>query len=366
MRADDYPIPDAKQDHHTKKFLLMSRRYIILALSFLGLLIYSCGYSKPEKDKYPDMPTYPEHSEAAIVFTPLDLAVDSIYQITGDKTLALIYLRKGLSDLGSQYLASLDKNFKIIDTIPLNYSYHIAQDGNIYIFQDGKVLSYSSIDAKPEPIAAATFDFNAYKDELEKQMELSGPYSIGSYPDSLNYDMYRLRDSASYHQTVLRFKKEVITDLECFAYMAYSNGIVLKYPDRTAYLDRNSFPIDPPYYSEMYTTTLEEIFFDKTHCPSRSAQNVVTYDDKLVLLDKAVRGNGSAGGNHFVPGMFYPKGLQYYELTVSDRKTRFKTYSEHLNRICITSIQVPETQRFLVTRTHTDRTFETTYLVTVP
>jgi hypothetical protein len=105
-------------------------------ISFICLLVISCGYEKPEGDKYPEVPEFPKTNNEEVYFEeiPTDFVLDIPVQWN---EFYIVETRTG--DLKLRELNFYDSNFSKISEveIPLDV-YHFNHDGSIYIMMPGK------------------------------------------------------------------------------------------------------------------------------------------------------------------------------------------------------------------------------------
>ncbi len=299
------------------RIIYLLKNYVYLVL--LIFIFISCGYTETEDDKFPDMPVFPEHSNPEVSIEPLTRTIDVLYDYDEQNFIASIkYLYK--ESRSRMYVVKMDHTLKVLDSIETDDLFEMVKDGSFYIKNDkGKILKYSSFDAKPLVIEEHPFNGITYKERVEKELR-EGKYARGTYPDSLSSKIWEIVDSISYHKSFQEFDKQQLTGLQCVIDFYSESKRVLVYEDEE-YLS------SPQPSSNDYGITANSILYDFKACEVKTKSNAVE-NEGLTITDKVVRANGSSGGNHFVPGSFYPIGLQYYELEIEGVKTQFKIMAD--------------------------------------
>jgi len=319
---------------------------IIKKHSYLMLLFFiciSCGYSKTEDDKYPDMPVFPKHSSSNISISSLGMKIYSLYDY-GNNDMITYIERTDEDDFIKSYVVTIDKDLNVKDSLSAGGSFAVLNNNQFIIeSEEGKLFRYSDFKSKPKHIKLHPFEGRLYQEEIKKDL-LKDKYSLDKYPDSLSYKIIDKVDSISYYKAASEFKRQVVKGLECVVNVG-SYSKVLIYKDDMYLL--NSLPYYPNHQN--YEIKAPNRYIDEMEgCTKTPLQLGEPGDDYLSIEDTAVTGNGSSGGNHFVPGTFYPKGIQYYSLDINGEKTTFKKYSERLNSRKINSRYIPETDFYII------------------
>jgi len=309
--------------------------YIISALFLIG-----CGYTTTEDDKYPEIPVFPYHSNSNISLKPTGMLIDTIFNGSNGELLGVVEVyKKEANYYKRKVLASFTKDLKIKDSIPiLGGDYAFGENGDFYIENENdEIVKYSSFKSKGSIIKKHPFNGVIYKKQLEKELESKGVLAISKYPDSLHYDIYRKIDTVSYQKSNEEFEKRVLKDLKYV--IVTNNSYILTYSKNQYILNKTpSLGYKDTSYSKIAN-------FKKSKLPSKY---ITDYKKDIIMIDKAVLANGSAGGNHFSFGYFYTIGYEYYELNIDGIKTKFKTYGKYVGRHHVTSRKLPSKNIYLI------------------
>jgi len=332
---------------------IIKRHLYLILLLFICI---SCGYTETEDDKYPEMPVFPEHSNVDMSIESLNRKIDALYVYDEHTFIASIkYMYE--ESRTKMYVTKMDHTLKVLDSIEADGVFKILEDGSFYINnEEGKILKYSSFDAKPLVIKEHPFNGKDYKEKVEKELE-EGKYARGTYPDSLSYEIAKVVDSISYYKTLDEFKKQQLTDLQCVIDFDGGSTNVLIYEDK-------EYLTSPQPYSSDFKESTTEMIYNFMNCKLKSA-SVFDKDGSLKITDQVVTSNGSSGGNHFVPGSFYPIGLQYYELEIGGVKTQFKIKADPIGKRQLFLRYIPDSDIYLIDTVDADQWYgaEPTYIV---
>ncbi|WP_271766032.1 hypothetical protein [Aquimarina algiphila] len=306
-------------------------------------IVISCGYTKTEDDKFPDMEVFPENSNTEIAIQPLKMKIYDMYSSNNATLYAAVNFFYDDGSTG-QFIMEMDNELNSIDSIPRHGSYFIAKNENFYVNdKNGNVIKYHDLKSKPRKVPIHPFHGRLYKDDIEKKLKEKGSYALNKFPDSLHYDISRKIDSISYHKSVDEFNKQVLTNLECVRDIG--DWYLLTYPQNEFIIKEMPTPLWKENIGNRKEPYEQLNEFDQ--CQRRD--KFIKVDNKSLLIkDKAVIANGSSGGNHFVPGTFYPKGYQYYDFNINDTTTQFKIFAEHVLAQKITSRNIPNTNIYLL------------------
>ncbi len=310
--------------------------YVILQLC--SLMILSCSNIKTEEDKHPDMPFFPKHTNSEIEITSLGYHIDSLYK-NSDNT----FITYG-SNNHSISVLEMDNNFNIRDSINTYGLFETLEDGSFYVNGKGryKALKYNEITAKPIGIEEHPFDGSQYQEN--QATKIYNEYYDRGFPDSLFYTISDKVDSISFKIAAREFKKQVFEGLQCVVKTKYMNPIYV-YKDKeyvhSTYPDRGSS--DFRFWEDAPKVLMSKV----ADCKSMKSVQTVT-DKNFTLFEKAVTGSGSRGGNHFVPGSFYPKGLQYFNMEIEGVTTSFKVYAPYLSSVNISTRRIVNTNIFII------------------
>ena len=311
-----------------------------VVVTIIALFLLSCGYTKTENDKYPEIPYFPKHTNPEIEIVSLGYKIGSIYRNTEDTFITL----GGNYDRSS--VLELDQNFNKTDSLNAYGLFEILEDGSFYVNSENEdeILKYSSMKATPSYIKTHPFDGRQYQEE--EATKIYNEYRDKGFPDSLFHTRRYKVDSISFKIAATEFKEKVVKDIECVVYMRNHNfSPIFKYTDKE--LIGNYYPGDGTEDYGLGKDAPRQLLSNIAECKLMESVHVVN-DSNFSLIDKAVTGNGSGGGNHFVPGSFYPKGLQYFELKIGDLTTSFKVYAPYLSSININVRHVPDINVYLV------------------
>ncbi|WP_108867963.1 hypothetical protein [Aquimarina aquimarini] len=310
-------------------------------------IIISCGYTKTEDDKFPNMAVFPESSNPEITIKPLKMKMYDMYSSNNATLFAAVNFFYDDGATG-QYIMEMDDELNRIDSIPRHGDYFIAKNGNFYLEDENRnVVKYNNLKSEPQKIPTHPFHGKLYKDNLEKELKEKGAYALNKFPDSLHYEISRKIDSISYHKAADEFNKQVLTNLECVRDIG--GKYLLTYPQNEFIIEE----IPTPLWDENIGNRKRpyELLHKFDQCRQRD-RFIIGDGKELIIKDKAVTANGSSGGNHFVPGTFYPKGYQYYEFSVNNETTQFKIFAEYVLAQKITSRNIPNTNTYLLDVKH--------------
>jgi len=316
-------------------------RFFYFSIIYLSscIILLSCGYTKAEDDKFPDMPVFPEHTNEGLEIASLGMRLETLYNYREDNVIASA--RYMIKNIGGEkmYVVRMNKDLKVLDSIRTYGIFKVIEDGSFFINDDrGRIYKYSSFRSKPLLVENHPFNFADYKKEVSQQL-YNGKYAKGQYSDSLSRKIYEIVDSLSSRSAFDEFKNRQIKGLECLIDLYPESNSILIYDD-IAYIS-NKYP-----YSDD-SEALNDLLHTSQQCPG-SAAFLVENNNGLSLFDKAVRSNGSSGGNHFIPGLYYPQGLQYYSLRIGKNETFFKIFADRIYEQQISVRYLPISNVYLI------------------
>ncbi len=276
---------------------------------FIIILIFaSCGYHKPEEDKHPDLPLFPNHTNNKISIKQLPFVSSNIK-----------YNEKNFFFYnGDGSITILDRKFNKIKKIsePTRYK-EISKDGTLYF------MNYNET---PELIETYKMSVqNNFKKEKIPNLIIKSR-SGGIIRDSL----LLIFKGTSLEKDSIKFNKHIdsLTIIELNKQEEY---ISLKLEQ----LKENLIAVFPLQYSVSilkyenkeislytrynHTSEFKEIL-EKTSF--NGLKPIWNLEKSPKSFDKVVLGN-SFSGNHFV-GSFTSYGYNYVELTLNNEITKFK------------------------------------------
>lgn len=303
----------------------MIKTYIKNIISIFFLISFlNCNYSIPEKDKYPDMESFPKLSG-------VKSKIDSI----NDSIVVLKYDSEYYYAIGSSSLFVYYGDFKRIwKTRSDFYSMEIDHKKNIYMYSNEEVYKYSFPWAKKEKIEV----INGYliRDSIRKNLE-----SLPEYAKIQDSIKNKKADSIKFKILEKKIKSDYIS---CYGF-ENSGYILFKYNDKEYCL---------------YDYDLVKYYAGKKKFDSRWAKRMSEIQTNLKLYDQAVLGNGSSG-NHFFFS-FYPYGYAYYCLKIGDQTMNFKYYNDNLEQAKLKQWKNPFNNKIIISRYYNNSLY-TLYLV---
>lgn len=315
-------------------------RSLILFQTIVSLFFLSCGYTKTENDKYPDMPLFPKHTNPELSIKTLEKTINSLYLYRGETFISSITYSYD-NRPSEMYIVQMDRNLNVMDSImTANGVFEIVEGGDFYSQnENGELLKHISFTQKPIVVEQHPFNGELYKEKIEKELT-EGKYARGTYPDSLSSSIWKIIDSVSHYSSLREFKKQQIKGLQCVIDLYPESKCILVY-------DKEEYISTQQPYSTDFDDSASQILYDFKSCSVKQLVNIGN-DKALLLTDEVVRYNGSSGGNHFVPGGFYPIGLQYYELEILGSKTNFKIAADPLGQRQLFLRHIPHTDIYLI------------------
>ena len=317
----------------------------IIIVSLVIVQLTSCGYTRTEDDKFPEMAAFPDHSNDKISIKSAGMRIDTIYTTSKNELMGYVEILDADGDSYSKkVIAKFDKNLNIMDSVSVSRNTFINKNGQFYRYnREGELERFDNISATPVLIPEHPFNGVKFKEDLEKELAKNGPFATHKFPDSLSYEIAMKNDSISYHRAVDAFEKQVLPGLLCFK---YTLGItILTYANQEYRINNLPRALWDSAYGDRKTcnTMLSEYL----EC-DRAKKYITHYRDHIKITDQAVTGNGSSGGNHFVFGSFYTKGFEYYELEIEGEVTTFKNYGNVVGSHRVTSRNLPGTNVYLI------------------
>ncbi|WP_103865063.1 hypothetical protein [Aquimarina sp. I32.4] len=309
---------------------------VLGCLVLLFIVAVSCGYTKTEEDKHPDMPIFPEHTSNVLKLVKVRCNSGLLYRID-DQLLTFMVTRGKHTDYREEeYLMFLNNNFEIIDSLHVGDFNSIDDKGYVYSkeYENDEVVKQYYKKQKKTRIAYHTFDAQAYYDAYMEQLE---DEAIGEkeLSDSLQMVERFKRLEKVERKTFKEFDKAVMPELQCVRPIA-KGCFILQYPDKELVIKNL---IGKYYIRDKDIKSPKEIISNFKECDKQELYTPVRSND-FKMFDTAVTGNGSTG-NHFVFG-FYPKGYQYYELENKGDKTQFKLFANGVSRARLEAFVSPD------------------------
>jgi len=277
-----------------------------LALLLCSVFILSCGYAEKETDKHPDLPLFPEHTNAKFKIKELPYKG---YDLKGSYngflyTVCDSVIKKGYS--GKQFLVLYNENLEQAKKVHIKGNLYIDKLGNVIAVRDSLREKYITQYNYP--------DFRA--NVIEKS-----PISLKNIHKTYREEMIRLREQDStFDRDVFAELKydEALSDftgnnLTC--YSEVSEYAIFKVNNKTYWQYREFDSNDAPSCYEFYELGV--------------AYEKLLADNNLTKFDDAILGNKSSG-NH-VAFSYYQFGLEYFKLKIKNDTTSFKFNSRYLD-----------------------------------
>ena len=320
-------------------------RIIIVFLVITQLT--SCGYTRTEDDKFPEMAAFPDHSNDKISIKSAGMRIDTIYTTSNNELMGYVEILDA-DAYGDGYskkvIAKFDEKLNILDSVAVSQETFINKNGQFYRYnREGELERFDNISATPVLIPEHPFNGVKFKEDLEKEMAKNGPFASHKFPDSLSYQIAMKNDSLSYHRAADAFEKQVLPDLLCVKNTL--GRTILTYANQEYQISNLPRPLWESAYGDR--KTCYEILSEYLEC-DRAKKYITDYRNHIKITDQAVTGNGSSGGNHFVFGSFYTKGFEYYELEIEGQATTFKNYGNVVGSHRVTSRNLPGTNVYLI------------------
>ncbi len=280
----------------TKVFLLhITKQLLLLSITMLCI---SCGYKKPEGDKHPEIPVFPEHTNQKFEFVPFSYGRIHTHMMAQTNNHYYIALFSNLDFL------ILNKSFEEVMTLDVRGVASIHESGTFYSFTKKdyvkKAYRYQPPHFKEESIPVKKIQY--YKPSFDS---IVAKYSETIAEKKLNNKLF---DTLKFADSI--FFKKYTQDLQCVLPIgAYPGTYIFKYADRDIFVECHLYP--PGKESSLFNIC-------------NTAPSIQEADD-LDLFDTAVLGN-SSHGNHYVFG-YKSYGYEYFSLKIGNNSTKFKVHS---------------------------------------
>lgn len=273
------------------------------------LLIVSCGYRTPEEDKHPDLPIFPEHTNASIQITPFSWEANGL-QFNDNYIFASTH----------KSLLVLDRKFNKVKEIDEIVSTHsIDNEGQVYI-----ITRTDDVMSDPKEVYKISPDNNFVKEKME--VLIMRPR-----------EGVRIRDSITAAFKNKQSTNEAVSDslIDSLVYVAF-NKEREELPLRIKKLEDDIvavFPLDNDVSILKYKDKKVALFSTYNHMDflkdkrSGGLKPIRELEKRPTSFDKVVLGN-SFSGNHYVGG-YTPYGFNYIELTLENEVTRFKAHNSN-------------------------------------
>ncbi|QDO92589.1 hypothetical protein FNB79_00860 [Formosa sediminum] len=277
---------------------------LLKLLSITALIVlWSCGYKNTEKDKHPDLPIFPEHTNNKINIKPFPFITTDLYYNTD-------YI---FANTDNGELRILDRNFKTINQLAIQVDLKsITNQGDIYNIETkgDNIKTLKSVyklssenNFKPEKLEIKTVfarSFHKIRDSLTTHLKEKSK----TYIDS----MYTLEIEKDKQKTLAKLT-EIIEHVDAMVHLEHIEVDILKYKNKDVAL----------YSNLLFFDELEDIK-KKKYLPT--VQRITHMQKSPISFDKVVLDN-SYSGNHLVGG-FTPIGYNYIALKVDNQTTKFK------------------------------------------
>jgi len=332
----------------------------IIIVSLVIMQLTSCGYTRTEDDKFPEMAAFPDHSNDKISIKSIGMRIDTIYTTSNNELMGYVEILDA-DRYSKKVIAKFDKNLNILDSVSVSRNTFVNKRGQFYRYNEkGELERFDHINATPVLIPEHPFNGEKFKEDLEKELAKNGPFATHKFPDSLSYQIAMKNDSLSYHRAADAFEKQVLTDLLCVKNTLGTT--ILTYANHEYQISNLPRPLWDSAYGDR--KSCHEMLSEYLEC-DRAKKYITDYRNHIKITDQAVTGNGSSGGNHFVFGSFYTKGFEYYELEIEGQVTTFKNYGNVVGSHRVTSRKLPGTNMYLIDVKGDMYDYPVTYIATL-
>lgn len=293
----------------------ISRNYKIIVFVMLCLSLMSCGYTKTEEDKYPEITLFSELNTERVLLKKENFDVTEIHSFS--KGFVTVFKKE--KDV---FAVRLDSSYNKIDSVKISKDYSVASDGFIYFKTEAdlikKVHYYTH-----ESISISTHEFSAidfYNHKLDS-ISKAQPIDV-TLNDSLKRQRKGEHIANAQWLAAEQFTKEVLPGLECTKMVGH-NGFILQYKGiEQAYISK----VKRFWMTDYSVVFPKEQLVKLDECNVSNGSSHMLDFSELAVFDTAVYANGSSG-NHYVFS-FHPKEIRYYNLDFKGETIQFKYYHE--------------------------------------
>lgn len=274
-----------------------------LCVSIFAALFFLNSCRLPEKDKYPEMPNFPEHSNAKYELDTLPYHRCD-YIVTSQNC----YFGRFCMDskCEERRLIVFDKKMEEIQRMKLSSKVYFDTFGTIYEFvwvggekKEEELYQYKYPDFLKEKVEHKELNWRGIYDPIKAEF------------DTINTKIRRSMIDSLYAIAMIEKMGE---NIECIA--SFRSGPVLI---------KNS---GETYYSDIMEFDLEK--FGIAECPITDEMQKGT---DLELFDDAFLGiYPSGGGNHLIPGIDASMRF-YFQLKIGNDSTCFKMWNSRISQV---------------------------------
>lgn len=306
--------------------------HFLIAL-LLFYLVSSCGYRKTEKDKYPDMPVFPNMEGGSVKMDTIPFRYISLSEIVyNDKYYFVPYY----TDYNHSGMAVVDGVLNLIS----NWSY---DNSNFTYLTDtlGSVIAIDRINKTASkyqaPYIEATDIPFLKMDKLRERLgeKYNSFLEEAKRADSSYVNTDNILDSI-YMAHLLEKHKGYTPYLLTGGSYDYPPCIIFvdkKEPEKQLLAEIPPYSIEPEEWNIGTYPLLKKRVID---LPDTENPSLVNFDD--AVLENRFGGSG----NHFVADIsFRQSGYQYYKLTENGKEHLFKIYHTNLNFSVLQEIKNP-------------------------
>ncbi len=271
-------------------------RKILMTLTFL---LVSCGYEKPENDKYPNLPLFPNINSSKFEIVKFPYRSYNYLGITKGYlyTTAAIDYKEGYG--GKKHLIIYDESLNIVKKIPVDGNVSVAKNGDFYLKKEEKVEKYSypnfeSITIKKSPLNRYSI-YDSKAEEIAKLEKADSTFNSGKYVIN-----------------IISKKLDSVNKIKRLCYIKIMNSTILKFDNEEVWFDD-------------YDVNFQSF----KNCSNSILSNDNINNPKLKIFDNAKLGNKSSA-NRYV-GHFYQYGMEYFNLVREKDTLKFKFNSRYLD-----------------------------------
>lgn len=289
----------------------------------LPLLILGCGYSATEKDKYPELPIFPELTSSKLKLDSLDYSVNNL------KYDANYYYAVCDND-GYRFFCIFDQHFKLIRKIENSSAdFNVRENGDVYLYNSSEIYKYTFPWSEAKPVKIL------HGQAINDSIRLTIQKDPSNYLEEIDSIKQKRIDSLKLKVLDRRIDQDYL-----YCYLINNANILFIYKDKEYYL------IDSDYYINFSKGKKINSFVDK---------NMIKTELNLKAFDKANLSNSSSG-NH-VAFSFHPSGYNYYQLKIGESLTKFKIYNDDLNHINLFQWKNPFNEKVLLHNDYGNATY---------
>lgn len=308
-------------------------RYIVIVISFI--FIASCGYKITEKDKFPDMPLFPEGTNTNINIKKCDTGVFR-YEVDG-VFFDIGYTTKNEDSFPYLFYYNADLTKK--DSIPVYKTYFIDENNMLYSRNpiNNKAFKLDIRTGKKSKLLYYDFNVSEKYNKYLSELDNAAASEELKWPDSLKSRARTKRQYKAMNILQNKFKETVFTNLICARALKYNTDeyYLLKYDNREVLINGNS----SSHFSSSYLFDL----YEACESPrSYSFENISVIN----VFDTAVTEN-TLGGNRY-KSTINQKGYQYIELEHNGEKTRFKLQVTNIEDTILSAYLTPDKKTVII------------------